>query len=294
MAMNEPAPSLPRAALPLLISTLIVLLAALLMHTLRPYFDQPVKGLRVDGALHKLRAEQIAIAAGLQDMRLFEVDLSAVRARVEALPWVAHARISRIWPDRIAIRVVERVPYARWGLTQLIDTESRVFTPAADALSADLPQLSAPAGREAEAAMTFQRLREVLGASAFVPSGLSVDARGEWRLATARGIELRLGQGEPLKKTDLLLGAVSRAMADQLSRIAYIDLRYSNGFSVGWIDGGACESALRAARTDRQKAAAAACVQRAAVPVSTAATKPEVGGDPARTPPVAAEDKKHE
>lgn len=239
MSMNEPAPpTLPRFVVPVLVTAAVLALAAFAGNLLKPQLNRPVQALRIDGELQRLTATQIADAVRSEALpRLFAVDLDVVRRRVETLPWVAHARVSRIWPDRLAIRIQERLPYARWGENGLIDSESRVFTPAASELPNDLPQLAAPSGHEAETAATFQGLRNTLGNSAFVPAGLMLDARGEWRLATAIGIELRLGQDDPLAKTALLLGAIATALAGQLDKVAYVDLRYSNGFSVGWKDG---------------------------------------------------------
>jgi len=276
MRMNTPMPTLPRAAWPIAITVLALLALIIGAQWLRPNVDRSVLALQIEGNLYRVNAVQVAAAAAIGDAHLFEVDINALRDRVEALPWVAHARVSRIWPDRIAIRIAERVPFARWGETQLIDTESRVFSPPLDEIPAELPQLSAPNGREAETSQTFEKLRRALTGGVLVPTGLDVDARGERRLATARGIEIRLGQDDPLAKIPLLLGAVSRAMNDQWDRVAYLDLRYSNGFSVGWIDGGACESAQRLARNPRQKAAADTLCANSLAAARKVGTKAEV------------------
>ena len=76
--------------------------------------------------------------------------------------------------------------------------------------------------------------------SAQIPTGdfgiytLSWNERGEWSARTATGVERRLGRGDPLAKASLITGAVTHALSARLGEIAYVDLRYSNGFSVGW------------------------------------------------------------
>ena len=55
----------------------------------------------------------ILAAAGLAGHPpLISVNTGVVAARVERLPWIATARVSRNWPDHITIAVTERVPVA--------------------------------------------------------------------------------------------------------------------------------------------------------------------------------------
>lgn len=271
MPMND-APSLPRALLPAAAAVALLGLALLLGHELRPLFNRPVQALRVDGTLSHLQPQQIAAAAQITpDTRLFDVDLGAVRARVESLPWVAHARVTRIWPGRIAVRVWERQPYARWGDKGLVDSEGVAFTPAAQDLPEGLPQLSGPAGRETEVMRDYQQLAQALQGSPFAPAGLELDARGDWTFHTAAGMELRLGQNDPLGQAAVLLGAVSRGLAGHLEQVAYIDLRYSNGFAVGWKeDSSGCANGKNTAPA----AARSGCSRKDAAPASNASAKP--------------------
>lgn len=228
----------PRYLRPGLMAAAIIAVAVVGVQTLGPLVNPPVESIRIDGAMKRLKAADIALAADLEpDQRLFDTDLVELRARIEALPWVSQAQVSRVWPDKLAVKLIERVPFARWGESRVIDRDSRVFTPAADEIPQDLPQLSAPPGHEAEAAAVYEELRLRLADSAWSPMGLNLDARGEWRMRSRIGIELRLGQGDPRRHVALILGTVSESLNAVLEKVAYVDLRYSNGFSVGWKDG---------------------------------------------------------
>ncbi len=75
-----------------------------------------------------------AIAAGTP---LARVDLTHVRARVEAIPTVASASVTRSWPNTIVVQVAERRPVAtvfRDGSWRLLDSTGVIYltTPARD------------------------------------------------------------------------------------------------------------------------------------------------------------------
>src|SRR5690606_22081302 len=70
------------------------------------------------------------------------LDTAAVKARIERLPWIDTAELTRVYPGRLDIRVTERSPYALWTRADrhyLIDKTGRVLA----AVSGDtLPKLA--------------------------------------------------------------------------------------------------------------------------------------------------------
>ena len=63
------------------------------------------------------RTSQVTIMAALgfaPGQSIFNADLPAARARLLQLPWVADAEVKRRYPDDISVRLVEKLPFARW------------------------------------------------------------------------------------------------------------------------------------------------------------------------------------
>jgi cell division protein FtsQ len=83
------------------------------------------------GGVRTVPAEDVAdIAAVPLGEPLARVDVDRVRQRVERLPVVEHADISRSWPHTVAIDITERTPVAAvrsGGAYQLIDAEGVMF-----------------------------------------------------------------------------------------------------------------------------------------------------------------------
>jgi cell division protein FtsQ len=89
-----------------------------------------VRAVHVDG-LVTLPAEQVQEAAGIgSGTPLLRVDVGTAEARVARLPQVASVEVTRDWPDRVVITVVERVPVAVVGAAgqrSLIDAHGVLF-----------------------------------------------------------------------------------------------------------------------------------------------------------------------
>ena len=65
-----------------------------------------------DGNVHVTRAQLLGIFGGDVERNIFTVSLDERRAELERLPWVAHATVMRLLPDRMRVSVVERTPVA--------------------------------------------------------------------------------------------------------------------------------------------------------------------------------------
>lgn len=202
-----------------------------------------VARLEIAGELRTPAAERLraALAPMLQGP-LLDLDMDLLRQTAEREPWVAQVRVERRWPDAVRVSVVERQPVARWGAASLLTAEGVVFAPPSDEWPAALVQLQGPAGRGGDVLQTFRALNEQLGATVFAPMALSWGARGEWTARTAADTELRLGRGDPLVAAAVLQGVAAQTLTARADEIAYVDLRYTNGFAVGWRSGASTET----------------------------------------------------
>lgn len=202
---------------------------------LRATSSPQVAELQIEGSFDRVSVAEIETVLKPElDQGFLALPLAGARDRLAALPWVARSRVERIWPGTLRVRIWERQPFARWNEGELLDTESQVFAPPVEQISAKLPQLGGIPGHEREVMETFQRLEERLRSGPFALSALRQDARGEWTARTRDGVELRLGRGTPDDKLGMLQGAVLNKLAEQMSQVEHIDLRYTNGFAVGW------------------------------------------------------------
>ena len=77
---------------------------------------------------------------GMQGQNIFLVDVTALTARVAALPTVASVNVQRQWPNQVMVTVTERVPVLLWQTkygTYSVDAQGRIIAPASETTSAD-------------------------------------------------------------------------------------------------------------------------------------------------------------
>jgi cell division protein FtsQ len=65
-----------------------------------------------EGNTHVTRAQLLGIFGGDVERNIFTVSLEQRRAELEKLPWVAHATVMRLLPNRMRVSIVERTPVA--------------------------------------------------------------------------------------------------------------------------------------------------------------------------------------
>ena len=197
--------------------------------------DQPISAITIEGPFQRVSALQIeeAISDELANGFL-SANLSVIQELVVALPWIDQANVVRRWPDSLEISVTEQIPAACWGERGLLNTRGELFVSAARHVPAELPRLSGPEGQYSIVASRYLYIREKL-----IPSGLDVrrvhvDARGAWEMTLANGIDIRLGRRDVGNRIQLFLDVAANIISRRESEIEFVDMRYSNGFTIGW------------------------------------------------------------
>jgi cell division protein FtsQ len=219
----------------MLIPPAVALALAVLLPLGREALDRPVGALVVEGPFQRVTAVQVQAAAaeGMQGGFL-SLDLEELRNRVATLDWVDSVRASRVWPDVVRVRITEHQAAASWGETGLLNIRGELFTQNARHPYAELPRLSGPAGSEQDVARLYLAVRGRLADAQLTLDSLSMDARGAVEVVLGGGQRIKLGRHEVDARLERFFAVVAPALSGEIGRVEYVDLRYTNGFAIGW------------------------------------------------------------
>ncbi|HLW73717.1 MAG TPA: cell division protein FtsQ/DivIB [Gammaproteobacteria bacterium] len=164
----------------------------------------------------------------------FTTRVEDVSAAVERLPWIAEADVRREWPHTLHVDVVEEVPVARWNGDGLMDAQGRVFVQDSDKAYSVLPLLNGRDGSEQDVLAQYNTLASLVASRGLVITALTVDARGAATVVLNDGVEVRLGREDAEARLERFSAVALPALGAKLTTVAYVDMRYTNGFAVGW------------------------------------------------------------
>lgn len=167
----------------------------------------------------------------------FTVDLDAVRASFEQVPWVRRATVRRIWPDKLQVTIEEHRPFALWGDGRLLNTHGELF--AANLAEAEedgeLPQFNGPPGSQHAVRARYEELTRWLSPIDRKPEAVSLSPRYAWLARLDDGTTLMLGREEGLaieSRVQRWVSVYPRVMAKLDRPAEVVDLRYPNGFAL--------------------------------------------------------------
>ena len=194
----------------------------------------PIRSIQIKNEFRNL--DKVALQQALLkaiDGGFFSVDLRKLRHAALGSAWVAEARVSRVWPDKLIVEVVEQTPIASWGQDALLNARGEVFHPQRK------PDRSLPlrfVGEEDKSAAMLDFY--VTQKQAFRQQGMSIrevklDKRGEWQLKLTDGTTIVVGKEGMDRRIRRLLSVYS-VLERNNQKPLRVDLRYEQGFAVSW------------------------------------------------------------
>ena len=201
-----------------------------------PLFAGPaLTQLTVNGRLQHVDPAAVrAAVAPAVGSGFFNTRVEAVSAAVRQLPWVADADVRREWPHTLHVEITEEAPVARWNSDGLMDAQGRVFVRGQASAYAALPLLTGREGDEQDVLAEFNTLVNLVAPRGLEIAELDVDARGAATVHLNDGIEVRLGREDAAARLARFTAMALPALGARLTAVAYVDMRYTNGFAVGW------------------------------------------------------------
>jgi len=159
---------------------------------------------------------------------LVTVDIDRLRRSLEQLPWVRSVNIRRGFPDRLEVQLEEHQVLARWNGSGLVNRQGEVFAADSEQI---LPSFFGPEGTSAEVTQRYSEFSNKLGTLDLQATQLALSARHAWQIRLNNGMVLELGREDVQQRLERFVTVYPYSLETQ-GRVAYVDLRYRNGFSV--------------------------------------------------------------
>lgn len=206
----------------------------------RPYFA--LRGIEVHGDLqHVTSASVRAAVAGRLKGNYFTMQLDETRRLLEGVPWVAHASVRRVWPNRLQVMLVEHRALGVWDDGRLLSDAGELFiaNPAEAEIHGALPVFEGPEAVARDAARRYYEFAALLAPLGMKIASVDVSERRSWALqvAGAEGDATRLELGRDSDSMTLQdrLAQIVAAYPMVAARVGgtpqSIDARYSNGLA---------------------------------------------------------------
>ena len=197
--------------------------------------DRPIQQVVVTGAFERVSADRVEAAmAGMLDRGFLGADLEAVRRDLERMDWIASATVRRRWPASLVVRVTEQQAAACWGERGLLNRQGELFVEQSDHVPMELPRLAGPTGTEARVTKRYFALQAELEPRGISAMSLTLGERGDWKLRLSNGIRVRFGAKDVDQRIKRFMYALDRVVAVVAKEVDYVDMRYTNGFAIGW------------------------------------------------------------
>ncbi|MBI3546546.1 MAG: FtsQ-type POTRA domain-containing protein [Gammaproteobacteria bacterium] len=198
----------------------------------------PVQHVRFEGEFQHVTEQELEQAVmHTVHGNFFMLNLDAIKARVEALPWIYKASVRRQWPQDVSVQFVEQQLAARWGDSAWLNQLGDVVRVSGKDLPLELPRLAGPDGTGASVLQHYQNFGRILTAAGLKLERLVLTPRRTWQLGLANGMTLVLEQEQPEPKLERFARTYAQSFAQLGGDIKQVDLRYANGFAVEWISG---------------------------------------------------------
>jgi cell division protein FtsQ len=210
-----------------------------------------IRAIEVEGDVSRnsvasLRANAVPRLAG----SFLSMNLQQGRAAFEAVPWVRHANVQRIWPMKLKVQLEEHRPAAYWeqraegadagtdASTEraLVNSFGEVFLAnLGDVEDESLPVLAGPSGSAAAMLRMWELLQTDVALLDDRLERLDLSGRGSWRLGLESGAVIELGRGseaELMARFGQFVHSVGQVTGRYQTKLLSADLRHADGYAL--------------------------------------------------------------
>ena len=170
----------------------------------------------------------------LKNKSFFNINLDYLKNSIEKVAWVKNAYIRRSYPNEVIIFIEEYTPVAVWNNDYYISENGYIFS--ANKIEKKLPKISSYSNRNIIIFEYFSLISDGIRKNKLNDKILLIK-ENEIRSLTVlleSNIAIKFGSKNIEERIGIFFKAYKTLNTSDLKKIRYIDMRYSNGFSIGW------------------------------------------------------------
>ena len=170
----------------------------------------------------------------LKNKSFFNINLDYLKNSIEKVAGVKNAYIRRSYPNEVIIFIEEYTPVAVWNNDSYISENGYIFS--ANKIEKKLPKISSYSNRNIIIFEYFSLILDGIRKNKLNDKVLLIK-ENEIRSLTVlleSNIAIKFGSKNIEERIGIFFKAYKTLNTSDLKKIRYIDMRYSNGFSIGW------------------------------------------------------------
>jgi len=199
--------------------------------------DKPLDKVELNARFERVSTLEIEkVLANYKSAKFLRIDLTKLQQELEQVAWVDVAEVRRSFPAKLRISLTEHVAAARWGETGLLNTRGEIILKQTRYLPPELPRLDGPEGSEWQVAQKYLELRKTVLTYGLNINFLGMDARGAWHFDLSNGMQVKIGREATDQRFYRFENRVLPLLFNTEKAVQSVDMRYSNGFAVQWLE----------------------------------------------------------
>jgi cell division protein FtsQ len=204
------------------------------------YFSEtrilPIKTVVIQGDYDRIdqKAVKEVLLASLRESNFLTLKTSQVREQLLQVPWVASASVSRAWPAKLIVHLMEHDVVARWNEGKLLGSDGKLFVAKSEQAYSHLPVLRGQEGQQLLIWEQYKMMNQILASSGLKINQLALSPRQAWRAQLSNGVVLVLGRTDAVNKIQRATRLYTKVIGSRGDEVDYVDLRYANAIAVRW------------------------------------------------------------
>ncbi len=196
----------------------------------------PITSVRFKGERDHISQEELRTTI-LSEIKagFFRLEVSTLQKHLLSLPWVKQADVRKVWPNQLVVHFEEHIPAAYWGDKGMLSDHGALFYPNLEKIAAqNLPILQGPEGKSTIVWQQYCEMENIIAPLNLKITQVVLAPRGAWQVQLSNGITVVLGTNDILMRLKRFVGAYEKHLQGHEHKMAYVDLRYTNGMAIRW------------------------------------------------------------